>query len=50
MYQWIAAKYALEMTWVLDARRRSIEQIIEEEQANRVQVSALSQMHPQAIA
>ena len=31
-------------TWVLDAKRRSIKQMIEEEQTHRVQVTAFSQM------
>ena len=34
---------------VLEANRRSVEQIVEEEQAHRVQVAALSQMQLQAM-
>ena len=37
------------MAQLLDAKRESLEQIIEEEQANRVQVAALSQMQLHAM-
>ena len=37
------------MALVSDAKRISMEQIIEEEQAHRVQVAALSQMQLQAM-
>ena len=40
---------APEMAQLLDAKMQSMEQIIEEEQAHRVQVSALSQMQLQAM-
>ena len=49
MCQWIPAEDAPEMAQVLDAKRRSIEQIIEEEQAHRAQVVALSQMQLQTM-
>ena len=49
MHQWVAAEDAPEMTQVLDAEMHSVEQIIEEEQAHRVQVAALSQMQLQAM-
>ena len=49
MYQWVAVEDVPEMAWVLDAVRRSIEKIIEEEQAHRTQVAALSQMQLQAM-
>ena len=39
---------APEMARLLDAEMQSVEQIIEEEQAHRVQVAALSQMQLQA--
>ena len=44
MHQWVAAEDASEMAWVLDTKSRSMGQIIEEEQAHRVLVAALSQM------
>ena len=37
------------MAQLLDAERKSMEQIIEEEQAHRVQVAALSQIQLQAM-
>ena len=40
---------APEMARLLDAKMHSVEQIIEEEQAHRVQVAALSQMQLQAM-
>ena len=49
MHQWVAAKDALEMARLLDPKMHSVEQIIEEEQAHRVQVAALSQMQLQAM-
>ena len=49
MHQQVAVEDDLEMTWVLDADRQSVEQIIEEEQANRVQLAALSQMQLQVM-
>ena len=49
MCQQVAAEDGLEMAWVLDAKRRSVEQIIEQEKAHRVQVAALSQMQLQAM-
>ena len=44
LHQWVAAQNAPEMAQVLDAMRQNVEQIIEEEQAHRAQVAALSQM------
>ena len=49
MCQWVAAEDAPEMVQLLDAKMQSVEQIIEEEQAHRVQVAALSQMQLQAM-
>ena len=49
MCQWVAMEDALEMSRLLDAKMQSVEQIIEEEQAHRVQVAALSQMQLQAM-
>ena len=49
MCQQVAAEDALEMARLLDAEMQSVEQIIEEEQAHRVQVAALSQMQLQAM-
>ena len=49
MCQWVAAEDALEIARVLDAERQSVEQIIEEEEAHRAQVAALSQMQLQAM-
>ena len=43
MHHQVAVEDALEMAWV-DAKRRSMEQIIEEKQVHRVQVATLSQM------
>ena len=48
MHQWVAAEDAPEMARLLDAKMQSVEQIIEEEQAHRAQVAALSQMQLQA--
>ena len=48
-HQWVAAEDALEMAQVLDAECESMEQIIDKEQAHRVQVAALSQMQLQAM-
>ena len=45
----MAAEDAPEMARLLDAKMHSVEQIIEEEQAHRVQVAALSQMQLQAM-
>ena len=47
--QQVAPEDALEMAQLLDAKMHSVEQIIEEEQAHRVQVAALSQMQLQAV-
>ena len=49
MHQWVAVEDAPEMAQLLDAKMHSVEQIIEEEQAHRVQVAALSQMQLQAM-
>ena len=49
MCQLVAAEDALEMAQLLDAKMQSMEQIIEEEQAHRVQVAALSQVQLQAM-
>ena len=49
MCQWVAAEDAPEMARLLDAEMQSVEQIIEEEQAHRAQVAALSQMQLQAM-
>ena len=49
MHQQVAAEDAPEMARLLDAEMHSVEQIIEKEQAHRVQVAALSQMQLQAI-
>ena len=49
MCQWVAGEDALEMSRLLDAEMQSVEQIIEEEQAHRAQVAALSQMQLQAM-
>ena len=38
----MAAEDALEMAQLLDAKMQSVEQIIEEEQAHRAQVAALT--------
>ena len=42
MCQWVATEDAAEMARLLDAEMHSVEQIIEEEQAHRVQVAALT--------
>ena len=49
MHQQVAVEDAPEMARLLDAEMHSVEQIIEEEQAHRVQVAALSQMQLQAM-
>ena len=49
MCQQVAADDAPEMARLLDTEMQSVEQIIEEEQAYRVQVAALSQMQLQAM-
>ena len=49
MSQQVAAEDAPEMVQVLDAKRQSVEQIIEEELDHRVQVAALSQMQFQTM-
>ena len=49
MNQWMPAEDAPEMTQVLDAEIMSVEQIIEEEQAHRVQMAALSKIQLQAM-
>ena len=49
MCQQVAVEDAPEMAQLLDAKMQSMEQIIEEEQAYRVQVAALSQMQLQAM-
>ena len=49
MRQWVAVEDAPEMARLLDAEMASMEHIIEEEQAHRAQVAALSQMQLQAM-
>ena len=49
MHQWLATEDAPEMARLLDAEMQSVEQIIEEEQAHKVQVAALSQMQLQTM-
>ena len=49
MCQWVVAEDALEMAQLLNAKHESMEQIIEEEQAHRVQVAAPSKMQLQAM-
>ena len=49
MHQQVATEDAPQMARLLDAKMHSVEQIIEEEQAHRVQVAALSQMQLQAM-
>ena len=49
MHQWVAAEDAPEMARLLDAKMQSVEQIIEEEQAHKAQVAALSMMQLQAM-
>ena len=49
MHQLVAVEDAPEMARLLDAEMHSVEQIIEEEQAHRVQVAALLQMQLQAM-
>ena len=49
MCQRVAAEDAPEMARLLDAEMQSVEHIIEEEQAHRAQVAALSQMQLQAM-
>ena len=49
MCQRVAAEDAPEMARLLDAKMQSVEQIIEEDQAHRVQVAALSQMQLQMM-
>ena len=49
MCQWVAVEDAPEMAQLLDAEVQIMEQIIEEEQAHRVQVAALSQMQLPAM-
>ena len=49
MCQQVATEDAPEMARLLDAEIQSVEQIIEEEQAHKVQVAALSQMQLQAM-
>ena len=49
MHQRVAAEDAPEMARLLDAEMQSMEHIIEEEQAHRAQVAALSQMQLQAM-
>ena len=49
MHQPVAMEDAPEMAQLLDAKMQSVEQIIEEEQAHRAQVAALSQMQLQAM-
>ena len=46
MHQWVAAEDAPEMAQLLDAKMQSVEQIIEEEQAHRVQVATLPNAAP----
>ena len=47
--QQVATEDAPEMARLLDAKMQSVEQIIEEEQAHKAQVAALSQMQLQAM-
>ena len=49
MCQQVAAEDSPEMAQLLDAKMQSMEQIIEEEQAHRAQVAALSQIQLQAM-
>ena len=49
MHQWVAAEDAPQMPQLLDAEQESMEQIIEEEQAHKVQVAVLSQMQLQVM-
>ena len=49
MCQWVAVEDAPEMARLLDAEMHSVEQIIEEKQAHRVQVAVLLQMQLQAM-
>ena len=49
MCQQVAVEDAPEMARLLDAKMHSMKQIIEEEQAHRVQVAALSQMQLQVM-
>ena len=49
MHQQVVAGDVPEMAHLLDAEQESMELIIEEEQAHRVQVAALSQMQLQAM-
>ena len=49
MHKGVAAEDAPEMARLLNAKRQSVEQLIEEEQAHRVQVAALSQMQLQVM-
>ena len=49
MCQRVAAEDAPEMARLLDAEMQSVERIIEEEQAHKAQVAALSQMQLQAM-
>ena len=49
MCQWVAVEDAPEMARLLDAKMHNVEQIIEEEQAHRAQVAALSQIQLQAM-
>ena len=49
MHQRVAVEDAPEMARLLDAKMQSVEHIIEEEQAHRAQVAALSQMQLQAM-
>ena len=49
IHQWVAAEDVPEMARLLDGKMHSVEQIIEEEQAHRVQVAALSQMQLQVM-
>ena len=49
MCQRVAAEDAPEIAQLLDAEMQSVEQIIEEEQAHRAQVAALSQMQLQTM-
>ena len=46
MCQWVATEDAPEMARLLDAEMQSVEQIIEEEQAHRAQVAALTDAAP----
>ena len=49
MCQLVVAEDAPEMAWLLDAEHESVQQIIEEDQAHRAQMAALTQIQLQAM-